>query len=142
MRTVSWVSVLGLLPFSGVDARASRSWQQPVKPPYEATVAGMACKQSRSDYAPNGQLECTYRVGADLLFQIVGVGEPDVNIGVRKAADYESADYVFDFSMGHRCVIVSAGNRTKRALGALVVPGFVSPRTGKVFRSWQECSRG
>ena len=108
---------------------------------FDAVTAGMSCKQTSRQVAVAAQTECTYRVGTGLVFQLIGVGEADVNIGVRKAGGYEDADFIFDFSMGHRCIVITAGNRSLRQSDSYLFPAFVSPRTGKVFTSWQQCAR-
>ena len=107
LTTVPLTLLLGMAPVAG-GPHAGQPKPQSV---YDAVTAGMVCKQSTHELAADSQLECTYRVGSGLVFQLVGVGEPDVNIGVRKAGGYDDSDFVFDFSMGHRCVIVSASNR-------------------------------
>jgi hypothetical protein len=74
---------------------------------------------------------------------IPAVGQPDVAVAFLIA----DADGDYQASVGagdsHRCVIVKPG-RTRRAQG--VAGGrsdiaFVSPQSGKVYASWQECAR-
>lgn len=111
-------------------------------PTYDAVVAGMSCKQSALQ--GERQLDCEYKVGRGLQFTIAGVGQSDAAITVAKASGYDS-DFYFTFGVMHGCVIVKPGTSTRdAALKAGVRPdmAFVSPKTGKVYKTWPECQKG
>jgi hypothetical protein len=113
--------------------------QQPTAPAYDAVVRGMTCTQSRS---AKGQLDCAYRVGKALEFSIAGVGEKDAGILVVHANGLD-ADFYFGFGLEHGCIIVWPGKATLdlwRPRGIWPTPAFVSPKNGKVYTSWHECS--
>ena len=101
-------------------------------PTHDAIVAGMKCKQN-----PMGSIECDYRVGHSLYFNIAGVGDKDASITFF-ASSFEG-DYYGSVGVLHGCVIVKPGK-------AIDGPGafdfaFVSPRTGKVYEDWQSCQQ-
>ena len=87
-------------------------------------------------------IHCEYKVGAGLHFTIDGVGEKDAGITfLRSSFD---GDFYATFGVYHGCVIVKRGGDAPR-YGPLVGPGgpsdiaFVSPKNGKVYRSWTDC---
>jgi hypothetical protein len=95
---------------------------------YDAVVAGMKCQQNSLD-----GMECDYRVGRSLHFNIAGVGDEDASITFF-AASFEG-DYYGSIGVLHGCVIVKPG----KASESLIDFAFVSPRTGKVYADWQSC---
>jgi hypothetical protein len=134
MRTVATLAVVLLLSAERAGAQLT--------PTRDAVVQGMSCKQTPR--APGAsQRDCEYRVGKGLIFVIAGVGETDAAITVTKASGYDT-DYYFTFGTAHGCVVVKPGTEAVRqALKSRVRPdmAFVSPKTGKVYASWQECRR-
>lgn len=109
--------------------------QDQSRPTYDAVVKGLTCKQSGVSTA---QLDCDYRVGKSLHFVIAGIGEPDAAFTVLRAAGYDG-DFYATFGVQHGCVIVKRGAASLRP--ALPDFAFVSPATGKVYESWEECGR-
>lgn len=113
---------------------------------YDVVVAGSTCSQAQMPYQNSAQLSCNYTVGSGLKFEIAGVGQPDAAILVVKAGGLD-ADYYMKFGILHGCVIVQRGF-AKLPSSSKRLPGFdmafVSPTTGRVYRTWQECgqSRG
>lgn len=110
-------------------------------PTYDLVVAGMTCKQS--PLSNERQLDCYYRIGRGLAFTIAGVGQLDAAITVEKAEGFDS-DYYFTFGMMHGCVVIKPGQKTNDAAlkaGKLPDMAFVSPKTGKVYRTWKECQK-
>ena len=96
---------------------------------YDLSVRGTSCKESRAA----GGIECTYRVGKDLEFSIAGIGDPDAGIVfVRSNFD---GDYYASYGLQHGCVIVRHGSAAPSPNDL----AFVSPRNGRVYRTWQEC---
>lgn len=100
---------------------------------FEATIKGARCTQNSQ-----GTRLCRFDVGADLIVSITAVGEPDAGISFLRSNI--EGDFFARTAMQHHCVIVSAG---VKAPTAAKVPGgdlaFISPRTGRVYRTWQEC---
>ena len=101
----------------------------------EAVTRGAKCIQNSA-----GARLCTYVVGQGLEFSITGVGQSDAGISFLRS-DHKS-DFWARMGMLHRCVIVVAGERAPKASMAVMGDfAFVSPRTGLVYRSWQECEK-
>jgi len=124
-----------LLLTTQAEAQTSqRLSERPQNPTYEAVVAGMTCHQSSNQITG---FWCEYAVGGGLRFVIAGVGQPDAAVTVEEALGYDS-DYYFTFGVGHGCVIVKPGKLALRGEDPFPV-AFVSPVTGKVYQTWQEC---
>ncbi len=103
------------------------------------TVAGaMSCKQQRN----SSQMDCSYKIGVGLHFEIAGVGQPDAGVTFYKV-DWDS-DFYATFGMQHGCVVVKQGKRRLERLPPGDARGmdmaFVSPKNGKVYASWPECA--
>ena len=101
----------------------------PANRTYEAVVAGMSCRQQT-----NGRVDCQYGVGEALRILITGVGQEDAVVNFQKVDS--TAGYVAGFAALHGCVIVRPARVRPDSLAALA---FVSPRDGKVYRTWQHC---
>ena len=102
---------------------------------YEATVRGAECRQDDS-----GSRHCRYRVGKDLEFAIAAVGESDAGISFLRSSI--KGDFYARFGIQHGCVIVSAGESApKNAVPPNGDFAFVSPKSGKVYRTWQDCQK-
>jgi hypothetical protein len=97
---------------------------------YNAVVAGMRCAQQGS-----GQMDCEFHVGRSLYFVIAGVGQTDAAITFLKV-DFDG-DYYASVGVLHGCVIVKPGHPDPAA-GQWDM-AFVSPRTGRVYHTWQTC---
>lgn len=95
---------------------------------YRAVVAGMSCKQNSA-----ASLECDYRVGRSLHFNIAGVGDKDA--GITFLASSFEGDYFATVGVLHGCVIVKPGKARDNPLDV----AFVSPRNGKVYQDWGAC---
>jgi hypothetical protein len=110
---------------------------------FDAVVAGTICTQSKLPYSNSAQLDCVYAVGSGLNFEIDGVGETDAAILINHAEGLKS-DFYFKFGLLHGCVIITRGFGKQRASTGQM-PGldmaFVSPRSGRVYRTWQECGQ-
>jgi len=100
---------------------------------YDLVVEGMKCHQNVM-----GSLECDYRVGPSLHFNIAGVGDKDASIAF--FASSFDGDYYATVGVLHGCVIVKPGKTAKRA--GLLDFAFVSPRSGKVYLDWESCQAG
>lgn len=122
LRALLLIAGITLLP---LDSGAQTAFAE--------TVRGAVCKQ---DIA--GSRVCDYHVGRSLWFRIAGVGERDVGISFLRSD--QTSDYYARFGPMHGCVIVAAGAKgSPQAVAA--PPAFVSPRDGRVFRTWKECSQ-
>ncbi len=115
MRTL--LGIVGLLALSSSHAST-----------FDVVIAGKKCAERDSQ-----QLDCDYRVGNDLWVTVAGIGQDDTAVTFMKASF--DGDYYATFGLMHACVIVKPGKKTQ----ALSDFAFISPRTGKVFRSWHEC---
>jgi hypothetical protein len=107
---------------------------QGVPTTYAAVVAGKRCTENSRQ-----QLHCDYRVGKSLHFSITAVGQPDAGISFLRA-DAEG-DYSVRFGVQHGCVIVQRGAQLVTDSTARIEDdyAFVSPKNGKVYRTWEEC---
>lgn len=102
---------------------------------FDAVLAGKACQDDEATQA----LTCEYKVGTGLHFLIEGLGQPDTGITFLKSSADE--DFFASFAILHGCVIVSRGENGRTPADVLDFV-FVSPRNGKVYRSWEECKEG
>ena len=105
--------------------------QQP-RQTYDIVVSGMKCQQNSL-----GDMECNYRVGRSLHFGIVGVGQKDPQAIYFYEASMKG-DYFAVLGLTHGCVVVRPG---------LALPewqrlslAFVSPKNGRVYRTWESCA--
>ena len=98
---------------------------------YDETLQGKKCKEYRQ------QLGCEYKVGKDLEFSIDGIGSPDTGITFARAN--HNGDYYAKFALQHGCVIVTHGKGSPLFMQDFA---FVSPRNGKVYKSWESCKQG
>jgi len=96
---------------------------------YDAVVLGMSCKQQRS-----GRMDCEYKVGKSLRFQIAGVGQRDVLINFFKVDVDE--DYFASVASLHGCVMVTSAAARSDSSSSVA---FVSPQDGKIYRNWNTC---
>lgn len=108
---------------------------------YDVVVEGAKCMQSQVPYQTSAQLSCDYTVGRGVKFTIAGVGQPDASILVQRATGLDS-DFYLKFGVLHGCVIIQRGfaklHKSSRRLPGFDM-AFVSPNTGRVYKSWQEC---
>lgn len=95
---------------------------------YDVLVAGKSCQENK-----NQSLSCSYKAGKSLLIEIAGIGSPDTGVGFLKS-DF-NGDYYAKYGVLHGCIIV---NRTSD----LNSFAFISPKNGKIYRTWQECKTG
>ncbi len=96
---------------------------------YGAVVNGMSCSQIST-----GSLECNYKIGKDLVINIAGIGDNDAGVTIFKSNGLDG-DYYPTFGILHGCIIVKPGKKA----GRIFDYAFISPKTGKVYNTWQEC---
>ena len=103
---------------------------------YSLVTNGMRCNQGGASTSAETQMVCEYSVGDGLQFRIVAVGAPDAGIEFEKVLP--NSPFRAAVSLRHSCVIVepTSDNNTSR----LPQFAFVSPRTGKVYHTWQDCA--
>jgi hypothetical protein len=97
---------------------------------FEDTVAGKRCNQNTQT------ISCRYKVGKDLEFTIDGIGDPDT--GISFLHSNFDGDYFATFGLRHGCVIVKHGRDPRLPPDF----AFVSPRNGKVYKTWEDCKAG
>jgi len=122
--TLAIVLVLGL-PCSAYGQATAIDLQAT----YDAVVRGMACTQQST----TGSIECVYRIGQSLRITIAGVGEPDA--GITFEGGSMEGDFYATFGIAHGCVIIKPGSKNSSAADF----AFISPVTGRVHRTWQQC---
>lgn len=104
---------------------------------YDAVVAGMKCTQST--IAKAAQMDCEYNVGMSLRLALPGIGDDAVAFTVLKS-DFDG-DFYVSIAAGkvHDCAIVKPGMKSPPTLSDFA---FISPRSGRVFHTWQQCAQG
>ena len=137
------VAAVRLVLLSWCCSALSLSAQQPAgatrsSAAFDSLLAGMSCKQQKS-----GRMDCDFRAGGT-RFVIAGVGQQDVSVAFLQG-DTASL-YVVSVAPLHGCVVVKPTRAADATRAAGLQPGdsvstfaFVSPRTGKVYRTWQTC---
>ena len=95
---------------------------------YEIAVKGKKCAEKQ-----NQQIECEYKIGNDLHITISGIGQADTGITFVKS-NFDG-DYYATYGLLHLCIIVKPGMKIENFIDY----AFISPRTGKVFKTWQSC---
>jgi hypothetical protein len=101
---------------------------------FEAATRGAVCTQN-----VQGSRLCHYKIGRNLEISIAGVGEGDAGISILRSSI--DGDFYARFAVLHGCVIVAAGNAAPPA--ATTNDGlyaFISPRDGKIYKTWQDCA--
>ena len=127
MKIPSLILFMGLFWLTPLPAHAETS----VYEVYELTLKGKQCQETSSQ-----QLGCEYRIGKTLYISIDGIGRTDTGITFMKSD--VNGDFYASIGVLHGCVIV------KRNPPDLDPPftsdyAFISPRSGKVYRTWTEC---
>lgn len=120
---------MATLPSAAVAQATKTATAPPVNTTYEAVVAGMACKQISS-----GRLDCEYKVGRSLRFQITGVGQSDAVVNFHQVDP--DGEYMAGIAPLHGCVVVRPTQQRADSTGTAA---FVSPHDGKVYRNWNTC---
>ena len=105
---------------------------------YDLVLEGRKCETGTWDQT----LSCEYAVGTGLKFAIAGIGQPDTAVTFMKSSF--DGNFYATFGLLHGCVIVKRGTKGVESEDAFEPGGFadyafVSPRNGKVYRSWEQC---
>ena len=109
---------------------ASPAWAEGTA--YEDTLTGKTCSESRQ------QISCKYKVGRDLEFSIDGIGMPDTSFTFYRTKGLQG-DYYATYGLMHGCIVVKHGGDSE-LFGRDFA--FVSPKNGKVYKTWTECKAG
>ena len=80
--------------------------------------------------------QCRFLLGTDFQISLTGVGQSNAGI-VYERSNFEG-NYYASFGLAHGCVIVQTG-LAQRSAPRPHEFAFIQPRTGKVFKTWQEC---
>ena len=104
---------------------------------YDEVLKGKQCATH-----PNLQtLSCEYKVGADLHLSIDGIGQEDTGVTFMKSN--AEGDFYATYGILHGCFVVKRGPKSHTEApggpGSMSDYAFISPRSGKVYRSWSEC---
>lgn len=103
---------------------------------YTLITNGMRCNQGGASTSTETQMVCDYSVGDGLQFRIVAVGAADAGIEFEKVSP--DSPYRAAMSIKHGCAIVEP--RSEKSAAPVPQFAFVSPRTGKVYHTWQDCA--
>jgi len=98
---------------------------------YDTTLQGKKC------YEHEQVLGCEYKVGKDLEFSIEDIGSP--NTGITFLHANNTGDYYAKYGIQHGCIIVTHGKKSSMYMRDFA---FVSPRNGKVYKTWELCKQG
>jgi len=127
MKMPSLILLIGLFWLTASQANAETSV-------YELTLKGKQCQEN-----PGQSLECEYRIGETLHIAITGIGQTDTAITFMKS-DFKG-DFYAAIGVLHGCVIVKRNPYLLDLKNAFDF-AFISPRTGKIYTTWQECGSG
>ena len=127
MKIPGLVSLIGLLTLTASPVQADTSL-------YELALKGKQCEESHAQV-----LGCEYRIGKTLHISIDGIGQTDTGITFMKSDS--KGDFYAAFGVLHGCVIVKRNLDLLNSQNAFDF-AFISPRTGKVYRTWLECGAG
>lgn len=125
-----------LLALSSVACRNNASATSSGSDVYTLVTNGMRCNQGGAGTSAESQMVCDYSVGDGLQFRVIAVGAADAGIEFEKVLP--NSPYRAAMSLKHGCVIVEP--RAENSAGRLPQFAFVSPRTGKVYHSWEDCA--
>ena len=101
---------------------------------YELTLKGKQCQEN-----PKQSLEQEYNIGKTLFIALTGIGQTDTAITFIKS-DF-NRDFYAAIAVLHGCVIVKRNPELINLRNAFDF-AFIAPRTGMVYRTWQECESG
>lgn len=97
---------------------------------YRIVAEGMSCRQTAGAIS---QLRCEYRAGGDFYLVIDDVG------GRLTALTFSSSNFKGDFfaqALPGGCIVVEPGAKREASTAG---KAFISPKTGRVHRTVQEC---
>ena len=96
------------------------------------------------DCGGSSRVTCAYRIGNDLDFEIVNVGDPNVFINVW-AADGKDGDFfmgttpdAFGRLDAYPCIVIKPGS-SNPTYKMIIDIAYVSPRTGDVYEREFDC---
>jgi hypothetical protein len=127
IRPLILTVLIGLLWLIGSAAQAETSV-------YDLTLKGKQCQEDSRQV-----LEREYRIGKTLHIAITGIGQTDTAITFLKSD--VNGDFYAAIGMRHGCVIVKRNPDLFNLANALEF-AFISPHSGKIYKTWQECGAG
>lgn len=126
-------ALLVLLPVLPLAAQGS----DPMSPACELANSGKSCSENQSGTS----VDCDFKVGQDLQFSIIGIGQPDVRVVFSNSS--MGGDYYATFSVLEGCVVVKHGKKgvssAQELLKVMNDVAHVSPKDANVYRTWEEC---
>jgi hypothetical protein len=125
-----------LLALVVVLAAAPAAADEPVSV-YDLVLKSKKCHTQEAQFG--GDIECNYQIGKDLHIVIVPVGE--ALAGVKFFRSSFDGDFYGSVGMMHGCVIIQPGKAAPATVNRFEV-AFISPKNGKVYRTWEACKRG
>ncbi|MEN6438606.1 MAG: hypothetical protein ABFD97_08485 [Syntrophobacter sp.] len=131
--TLLLATLLVLLPVLPVAAQGS----DPISPACELASSGKSCSENQSGTS----VDCDFKVGQDLQFSIVGIGQPDVKVIFSNSSI--NGDYYASFSILEGCVVVKHGKKgvsSPQELRKIMNDvAHISPKDANVYKTWEEC---
>lgn len=121
-----WVKIAQKLMIS--IAVCSTNIAQAAETAYDLLIASRTCRDA---YSQN--ISCTYSAGDSLQLEITSIGSVTTGIVFRKSDFY--GGFYAAYGISHGCVVVNNAKDMRN-------PAFISPKNGKVYRSWKECANG
>lgn len=121
---------LGIIP-AAVLVGCSSNVPQPRSNESTFDVASRA-KQCHAQEAM-GSIQCDYKIGNDLKIAIAAVGEESAGISFERS-DFDG-DFYGSVGVAHGCIVVTPGRKSNFEMGY----AFISPKNGKVYRTWWDC---
>ena len=126
------ISIKRLFPLISIAIALLYGHDANSQPLFNIVTSGTECKA-----ASDGGLFCKYKIGKDLEFSITSVGDPDV--GISFLHSNFNGDYFARFGVMHGCIIVARGMAAPEQNLPVDDFVFVSPKTGKIYKTWQDC---
>jgi len=105
----------------------------------ETSVHELTLKRNQCQKNPGQSLECENGIGKTLCMAITGIGQTDSAITFMTSGF--KGDFYVPIGVLHGCVIVKPPLELINLQHAFDF-ACISPRTGEVYRTWQECGSG
>ena len=123
------LSILAVLAATAVGAEERVSL-------YDRVLKAKKCHAQAEEFG--GDIECNYQIGKDLHIVIVPVGE-DLT-GVKFFRSSFEGEFYGSVGMMHGCIIIQPGKAAPPTVNPFEV-AFISPKNGKVYRTWEACRK-
>lgn len=134
IKMTFFLAALFVLPFV---FSSTAQGSDPVSPACELAMSGKSCSENQSGTS----VDCDFKVGQDLQFSIIGIGQPDVRIVFSNSS--MEGDYYATFSVLEGCVVVKHGKKgvpsAQDLLKVMNDVAHISPKDANVYKTWEEC---